>query len=65
MGREHLTYHFVPFKITSFLRRNSKRMLQIFYMKKRKYINSKTNIVKFFYNRTTVRLILIVNLLFC
>lgn len=30
MGREHLTYHFVPFKITSFLRRNSKRMLQIF-----------------------------------
>ena len=33
--REHLTYHLVA-KITSFLTRDSKRMLQIFYMKNRK-----------------------------
>lgn len=52
MGREHLTYYFVPFKITSFLSRNSKRMLQIFYMKNRKntlrICNNITNITKYF-----------------
>ncbi len=36
--REHLTYHLVPIKITSFLIRDSKRMLQICFMKNRKYI---------------------------
>ena len=36
MGREHRTYHLVRLKITSFLKRDSKRMLQIFYMKNRK-----------------------------
>lgn len=35
MGREHRTYHLVA-KITSFTMRDSKRMLQIFYMKNRK-----------------------------
>jgi hypothetical protein len=35
MGREHHTYLLVA-KISSFLVRDSKRMLQIFYMKNRK-----------------------------
>jgi hypothetical protein len=56
MGREHLTYHLVA-KITSFLVRDSKRMLQIFYMKNRKFINSKTNITKYFKMRILVRII--------
>jgi hypothetical protein len=47
MGREHHTYLLVA-KITSFQSRDSKRMLQIFYMKNRKYMYSKTNIVKTF-----------------
>jgi hypothetical protein len=37
MGREHLTYYLVA-KISSFLVRDSKRMLQMFYMKKRKFM---------------------------
>ena len=45
MGREHLTYHLVA-KITSFLVRDSKRMLQIFYMKNRKIMYLKANIIK-------------------
>ena len=48
MGREHLTYLLVA-KITSFQSRDSKRMLQIFYMKNRKYMYSKTNIIKKYY----------------
>ena len=51
MGREHLTYHLVA-KITSFTMRDSKRMLQIFYMKNRKntlhICNNITNITKYF-----------------
>ena len=43
--REHLTYHLVA-KITSFQGRDSKRMLQIFYMKNRKINNSMANIIK-------------------
>ena len=38
MGREHLTYHLVVLK-RQFQSRDSKRMLQMFYMKNRKYIN--------------------------
>jgi hypothetical protein len=60
MGREHLTYHLVA-KISSFLVRDSKRMLQIFYMKSRKNTlhirNDKTNITKYFEMRTKVRII--------
>ena len=64
MGREHHTYYLVA-KITSFLVRDSKRMLQIFYMKNRKFINSITNITKYFKTRILVRIIFIVLTFLC
>jgi hypothetical protein len=51
MGRVHLTYHLVA-KITSFTMRDSKRMLQIFYMKNRKFTIKFFNCKLFFkYNK--------------
>ena len=59
MGREHLTYYLVA-KISSFLVRDSKRMLQIFYMKKRKitflHVIVMTNIVNYLFNTNLYRI---------
>ena len=64
MGREHHTYYLVA-KITSFQELDSKRMLQIFYMKNRKYINYVTNITKLFKTSTIVPIKFMKNIFFC
>ena len=64
MGREHLTYLLVA-KITSFQSRDSKRMLQIFYMKNRKYMYSITNLLKKDQTVTIVTINIVNNIFFC
>ncbi len=59
MGREHLTYHLVA-KISSFLVRDSKRMLQIIlYEESQNYIfrcNALTNITNNLFNTNLYRI---------
>jgi len=64
MGREHHTYYLVA-KITSFQELDSKRMLQIFYMKNRKYMYSITNLLKKYQTVTIVTVNIVNNIFFC